>query len=152
MASVQILNSTLKNAQYAFRKAGLPCDKGYFLRQLREVFNDNPQICTKNGKFTKDGIFALKRVIEENGLNQASNWDDLAQIIKARREAVRPVKEKVALKVIVKPALESPQNVQKAFDEHFLELPKEFRVEPMKYLGVAEQYIKHFSTSKIRIQ
>ena len=96
MASVQILNSTLKNAQYAFRKAGLPCDRSYFIRGLQEVFMDYPRICSKNGKFTKDGTFALKRVIEENGLNQASTWDDLARIAKARMEAP-PIMEGVAV-------------------------------------------------------
>ena len=144
MASVQILNSTLKNAQYAFRKAGLPCDKGYFLRQLREVFNDNPQICTKNGKFTKDGIFALKRMIEENGLNQASNWDDVAQILKARREAVRPIKQ-LAQKVVY----EGPDKLQKNIVYKTLDLEKGFDKELLKYKGGTERYVKYMADKEL---
>ena len=87
MASVQILNSTLKNAQYAFRKAGLNYDRHGFVKGLQEFFdNSDPRICTKNGKFTKDGIRALKKLMENNGLNLASTWDDMAQVVLKRRK------------------------------------------------------------------
>ena len=88
MARVQMLNSTLKNAQYAFRKAGLSYDRQGFVKGLQEFFDHDPRVCTKNGKFTKDGISAIKQLMKNHGLNQAATWDDMAQDILRRRKLV----------------------------------------------------------------
>ena len=130
MAKVQILNSTLKNAQYAFRKVGLRSERRYFVEQLQEVFGDSRKICTKNGKFNKDGLFALEKMIAQNELNSAATWDDMAQILITRREKMRPIQQLKCKKMLSEVA-----HVPEKINEKQKYLPNNFMNKIWELLG-----------------